>query len=79
MLKSDDVAVDTGPVLFNMRCWVGVVGFVALVNAIQCYWDQTCHLRRRLYILKPAEGVSKSKRLSKKLYCSVVKGSLCHF
>ena len=35
---------------------MGLVGSVAVVNSLQCYWDGT-FTRRRIYTLKPKEGV----------------------
>ena len=39
-----------------LRCWVGLVGLVATVNALQCFMDAD-FARRRIYTLQPQEGM----------------------
>ena len=38
-----------------LRCWVGLVGVIAVVNALQCYWDPG-YTSRRIYTLDPKQG-----------------------
>ena len=38
-----------------LRCWVGLVAAMALVNAVQCFLDQQFP-RDRIYDLQPSEG-----------------------
>ena len=38
-----------------LRCWVGLVGVIAVVNALQCYWDPQ-YTSTRIYTLDPKQG-----------------------
>lgn len=40
-----------------LRCWVGLVGIVAVVNALQCFFDPK-YTSRRLYTLDPQQGIA---------------------
>lgn len=44
-----------GFVLQSLRVWVGVVGAVALLNAVQSYWDERLPARY-IYTLQPSQG-----------------------
>ena len=44
-----------GSDMFYLRCWVGLVGAVALFNGFHCYMDPE-YTRRRIYTLQPKEG-----------------------
>ena len=37
-----------------LRCWVGLAGIVAVVNALQCFFDPK-YTSRRLYTLDPQQ------------------------
>ena len=47
---------------FLLRCWIGLVGVIAVVNALQCYWDPH-YASRRIYTLNPKQGRVKSGSL----------------
>ena len=41
--------------LLLLRCWVGLVGAVAIFNALQCFMDAD-FAKRRIYTLEPQQG-----------------------
>lgn len=47
--------MDQGADLFYLRCWVGIVGAIAVFNGVHCYVDQA-YTRKRIYTLQPKEA-----------------------
>ena len=54
MGASEQVLESSG--LFYLRWWVGIVGAIALFNALYCYVDQM-YTSKRIYTLQPKHGV----------------------
>ena len=45
--------------LFYMKCWIGLVGVIAVFSGLHSFMDQD-YTRKRLYTSKPMEGVKTS-------------------